>query len=491
MVNMRQTSLPIFIEEEAESANIEFKTTLDGKLPKDIWHTISAFANTDGGKIVFGVTPDGERINLSAQAIDSLQRDIVSLCSQGFSSTITPDVQYNGGLLIVFIPPSPAQLRPVYMKTKGAGSGTYVREGSSNRIANDEMVRRFSVAARGGAETLHFDDISYISCFDMSLVDDYIGLVNRRKSNMYQSFTAEEILLKLRAVNKDLHPTLFGLLAFGKAAAPQEIIAPTVNVVITQYPGITKVNEDNFQETYIDNREFYGNVKAQFDDAFSFMKSKLPVRGTIDSNGKRRDYLVIPEVALRESLANALAHRDYSTYSSPIQIDIFSDRIEFINPGISLVPIAQLDEAPSATRNPLLMNYLKDYGITDQKARGIRTIKLSLKDAGLLAPSFENVGQSFKATLFASAFISSEDKVWLQQFTALKLNERQLNALAHVKNNPEGISNSEYRDYNSMNNVRDDKKANKELRLLVEKGVLVKTGENRARRYVLSNVYNN
>lgn len=487
--SMQQTSLPIFIEEEAETNSVEFKTSADGKLPKDIWHTVSAFANSSGGKIIFGITPEGTRVNLSKTSVDSLQQDIVSLCSQGFSSTITPDIRYSEGVLVVFIPPSPAQLRPVYMKSKGAGSGTYVREGSSNRIANDEMIRRFSVAARGGAETLDFEEISFADCLAMELVNEYIDLINQKKTNMYQNFTAEEVLIKLRAITKTLHPTLFGLLAFGKAATPQEIISPTVSITTTQYPGLTKVNEEDFSETYVDNREFYGNAKRQFEDAFTFMKSKLPVRGTIDSNGKRRDYFVIPEVALREALANALAHRDYSTYSSSIQIDIFSDRIEIINPGVSLVPIEQLDHAPSATRNPLLMNYLKDYGITDQKARGIRTIKVSLKAAGLLAPTFENVGQSFKATLFASAFISPEDKAWLQKFTSFELNERQLNALTHAKNNPEGINNGEYRDYNSMNNVRDDKKANKELRQLVEKGILIISGENKARRYVLHSDY--
>lgn len=486
---MKQTTLPILIEKEAETSALEFKTSAGGKLPKDIWHTISAYANTNGGKIVFGITPEGTPINLSRTEIDQLQQEVSSLCSQAFSSTITPDIQYNEGILVIFIPPSPAQLRPVYKKSKGAGSGTYVREGSSNRQANDEMIRRFSIAARGGAETIEFDNVNYKDLFDDLFIIEYITLLNAKKSNMYQSFKNEEVLFKLRATNKLNNPTLFGLLAFGKDSAPQEVIAPTVKIVVTQYPGLSKVNEDDVFETYIDNREFYGNAKTQFDKAFTFLKSKLPVRGTIDSGGVRRDYFVIPDVAIREALANALAHRDYSTYSSPIQVDIFSDRIEIINPGRSLVPIEQLDKAPSATRNPLLMNYLKDYGITDQKARGIRTIKLSLKKAGLQAPDFANIDQSFKATLFASAFISQDDKNWLRQFGAFKLNERQQNALAHVKNNNDGISNSEYRDINSMNNVRDDKKANQELRQLVEKKILVTSGENRARRYVLNSSY--
>lgn len=486
---MQQTRMPIFINDEAESSGIEFKTCSGGRLPADAWKTISAFANGEGGNLVCGVDPTGKSLGLSRNDIDKLQNDLLSLCDGAFSTPITPEIQYNNGILVVFIPPTPAQLRPVYAKRQGQARGTYVREGSSNRVANAEMLQRFSIAARGGAETLEYPNLYYKDCFSDVAVNEYIELLNKRKNNMYQRFSGEEVLLKLRAITRNFGPTLFGLLAFGSDASPQEIIAPTVNITVTQYPGLTKVNETDLAETYIDNREFFGNAKTLFDDAFVFLKSKLPIKGSIDSSGKRRDYFVIPEVAIRESLANAIAHRDYATYSSPIQIDIFADRIEIINPGTSLVPIEQLDEAPSTARNPLLMSYLKDYGITDQKARGIRTIKVSLREAGLQAPSFENIGQSFKVTLFASAFISHDDKRWLQQFALLKLNERQLNALAHVRNNGEGISNGEYRDINSMHNVRDDKKANKELRQLVEKDILYILGENKARRYVLKEVY--
>ena len=113
----------------------------------------------------------------------------------------------------------------------------------------------------------------------------------------------------------------------------------------------------------------------------------------------------------------------------------------------------------------------------------------SLKQAGLLEPTFENTGSSFKVILSASAFISYEDKLWLARFSEFKINERQLNGLTHIKNSSNGISNSEYRDINSMVNVRDDKKANKELRSLVEKNILVIVGENRARRYIINKVY--
>ncbi len=483
---MAQQELPIFVQELPEGPNVEFKSGSEGRLPKDIWKTISAFSNTEGGKIVFGITNDGSDLNLSKTNIDKLQLDIVSLCQNSFNTVITPEVVNKDGTLIINILPVAAPLRPVFSKKQGRDKGTYIRIGSSNHIANDEALKRFSIAAKGGAEIAVYEGFHYKTYFDDSAVASFVKSMNSTRGNIYQDFTTEEVLIKQKAINNNGDVTLFGLMAFSKLESLQEIVSPTLNIAVTQYPGLSKVNEDDVHETYIDNREFNGNAVVLFEKSFDFIKSKLPVSGTVEPSGKRRDYLVIPEIALREALANAIAHRDYGSHSSRIQIDIFSDRIEIINPGTSLVPLEQLDKAPSATRNPLIMNFLKELGITEQKARGIRTIKISLKKAGLLEPGFENINDSFKITLSSSAFISSEDKVWLARFSAYNLNERQQTALAHIRNNPAGINNSEYRSINSMVNVRDDKKANKELRQLVEKGLLTAVGDNKVRRYVMN-----
>lgn len=99
--------------------------------------------------------------------------------------------------------------------------------------------------------------------------------------------------------------------------ALKEVVAPTMNIAVTQYPDIDKVVGDA-SLTYTDSREFDGCVIDQFESAFSFIKSKLPVRGMIGPDGKRQDYLVIPEIAIREALANAIVHRDYSNADIPI-----------------------------------------------------------------------------------------------------------------------------------------------------------------------------
>jgi ATP-dependent DNA helicase RecG len=487
MTQKEQSSL--FPHLDPEDSRLELKSCKNGALPDDIWKVISAFANTEGGRLILGVNPDNKPVGLTSHEIDLLERNILAACQNTFNYPILPDIQVLGSVVVASIPPAPAAVRPVYSSKRGITIGAYVRVGASNVIVSDEMRNQFAVAARGGAELIEYTDRLYTDCLDNSLIEQYIELINARRNNVYKNLSPREVLIKLKAITQSDTVTLFGLLAFGKDENLQEVSAPTTNIAVTHYPSDTKVLENDPLRTHLDNREFNGNVIDQFIQAFAFVKSKLPISGSVDPNGQRRDYLVIPEVALREALANEIAHRDYSTHSSRIQIDIYSDRLEIINPGTSLVPIEDLESAPSVSRNPLVMSFLKDYGYTEQRARGIRTIRQSLRSAGLLEPEFSNIGTSFKAVLYSSAFISRSDQAWLTQFQRLQLNERQLTGLTHLKNAAAGLNNSEYCAINNMSNVGDDRRARNDLTKLVNYGLVRISGQNKSRRYYISEAF--
>lgn len=175
--------------------------------------------------------------------------------------------------------------------------------------------------------------------------------------------------------------------------------------------------------------------------------------------------------------------------SGRIQVDIYTDRIEFTNPGRSLIPLKDLEAAHPQTRNPLLMSYLRDLKITEHRGRGIATIKNSLKAAGLAEPKFTHRHNWFVATIYSSAFIGNADQLWLQKFNSLELKESQLNALVYAKHNPKGINNSEYREINNMGSVGDDIRAKKDLVKLVKLGIFEKTGTRRYTRYYIRKGY--
>jgi ATP-dependent DNA helicase RecG len=484
---MLMAQLSMFSENTPEQGEIEYKTASKGRLPSDIWEAVTAFSNAEGGKVVFGVKPDGTIEPMGAQEIDLLQRNILSDLS-AYSYKINPSITVYESTVSVYIPPAPAAVRPVYSLKRGLPKGAKVRVGSANVQVDEEWMRRFAIAAQGGAEQMTFNG-NYREILDLDAVQDYITRLNTRRGGVYANYFFDEVIRKLSIVDANGKVTMFGLLAFSRDAYLQDIVSPTLTVVITQYSGSGKVTGPK-NEAYLDNREFYGPVKKQYEEALTFLLSKIPIKGVLEEkSGMRIDQYIIPYNAVREALANTLAHRDYSVHSSRIQVDVYADRIEFINPGRSLVPIPDLETAPSMSRNPLLMNYLREIGATEQLARGIRTIKYELREAGLQEPMFANINSSFVATIYHSAFILQDDRDWLNRFSGYRLNERQRAGLAALKKSKEGMSNSEYRKANGMNKMGDDKLANKELKRMVDKGILHKSGENRATRYYIVDAF--
>ena len=382
----------------------------------------------------------------------------------------------------------PATMRPIYSEKRGLPRGAYVRIGTTNVSIDDEWLRRFGRAAQGGAELTEFP-VPYTEYFSDEAIQTYLAAVYKKRGSVYKGFSQDVVLQKLRAITQNNTITLFGLLAFSTAYGLQEQTAPTVNIAVTHYAGLTKVNPTDIAEVSLDDKEFNGNVVHQFEQAFAMILSKLPVRSRIEEGGKRQSYLAIPEKAVREALANALVHnRGYSTYRSRVQVDIYSDRIEIANPGRSLVPPENLEEAHPQTRNPLLMSYLRDLEITEHRGRGIKTIINSLKEAGLAAPTFTHKHDWFVVTLHGSAFIKEKDQDWLKEFQDKGLNERQLRALVHMRHIPNGISNVEYREMNGMSGVGDDRRVRWELSRMVNLGILQKTGGRRNRRYQLKGI---
>lgn len=85
------------VDKQLETERIENKTVSLGKLPQDLWKSISAFSNADGGNIELGVMPDGTRIGIKPQFHDNLQRDVISLCYTGFNHKLYPEILVQPG----------------------------------------------------------------------------------------------------------------------------------------------------------------------------------------------------------------------------------------------------------------------------------------------------------------------------------------------------------------------------------------------------------
>jgi ATP-dependent DNA helicase RecG len=147
-------------------------------------------------------------------------------------------------------------------------------------------------------------------------------------------------------------------------------------------------------ERFLDNARIEGNISDMLTEAIDFVNRNTRRKTIVDpQTGKRMDRPEYPTIAIREAVLNALVHRDYSlqTEGMPIQLQVYSDRVEIQNPGgiYGRIRIDQLGKVQPDTRNPVLASALETMGITENRYSGIPTIRRTMREYGLEVPEFK------------------------------------------------------------------------------------------------------
>jgi ATP-dependent DNA helicase RecG len=128
-------------------------------------------------------------------------------------------------------------------------------------------------------------------------------------------------------------------------------------------------------------------------EAYDFVLANLKHYTIIGEDGRRADRFEYPEIAIRESLLNAVLHRDYSRYSDsiPVSVEIYDNRLEIKNPGGILgdVDPEKLGKVTPETRNPALVAAMECLGESENRFSGIPTIRKALEDFSLPRPVFK------------------------------------------------------------------------------------------------------
>jgi len=152
----------------------------------------------------------------------------------------------------------------------------------------------------------------------------------------------------------------------------------------------------------------------------------------------RRDIPEYPQEAVREAIVNAVAHRDYSYFvrGSYIQIWLFADRLEIQSPGglYGNVTLETLEEENS-TRNRLLMRFMEDLHLVENRGSGIHKMIAVMRDINLEPPQFQDKRSSFWVTLRNHTLMGPDAIAWVNQFSNQELNDHQRLALIYLKYN--------------------------------------------------------
>lgn len=125
----------------------------------------------------------------------------------------------------------------------------------------------------------------------------------------------------------------------------------------------------------LDKKEISGRIPQIIEDTMRFLKIYVKEEHRIKGL-EPEAYPEIPDVALREAIVNAVAHRDY-TISAPIRVFVFNDRIEFHTPG-KLPNTVTIDSmkvgGAHVLRNPTIYNLLLKMGLVTDIGSGVKRI---------------------------------------------------------------------------------------------------------------------
>lgn len=390
-----------FLQQD-EGKCLEFKQDISS-LSK-ILNTVVAFANTAGGHIVIGIADKTKQV-MGIEQAHLVEERLSTAISDAIHPQIVPNIEILNwkGYNLVIAEVYPGSNKPYFIRAKGEQSSTYVRVGSTNRLADSFMIESLR---RTHLPTMFDEDIILTSTpddLDEALVSD--AFAPHKKITVKDLITLG--ILGLDNRNKK-YLTYGGTILFGKN--PQHFL-PDAWIHAGCFQGHNKVNILDTQKIIV---PFY---KA-LDESMSFLRKHLNVSLVID-NVRHREEWSVPQIALREAIINTIVHCDYSLSGSPLSISIFDNRIEIENPGI--LPFGMTFEhfhmGISKIRNRVLARVFQELKIIERWGSGIQRIKDSCRKAGLLEPTFEEVGYHFRVTLYRTKsydalLTSAEQKIY-------------------------------------------------------------------------------
>lgn len=474
-----------------ENERIEAKRAQD--VGKSTLETICAFANEPhlgGGWLLLGVGREEQALfpGYEVEGIpnpDKVSADLASQCATTFNSPlrlyISTEVLNGKPVLVVFVPEAAPQDKPVYFKSVGLPKGAFRRIGSTDqRCTEDDLEALFQARQRESFDIGLVADAGLEDLDDKAIADYRQARAEANPDAEELHWSDSELLQGLNAIRRDAagnwKPTVAGLLLFGKAIALRRSF-PMTRVDYIRVPGREWVTHPDRR---FDTVELRAPLFSLLRRTQAAILDDLPKAfGLEEGELQRSDKPIIPLRALREALVNAVMHRSYRIHA-PVQVIRYANRLEIRNPGFSLKSPDHLGEPGSMPRNPAIAAVLHETRFAETKGSGIRAIRESMEEAGLVPPLFESdrSQDQFTALFFFHHFLGDADIRWLAQFKELQLSDEETRALV-VAREAGAIDNATYRTLNKVDTLN----ASAALRRLRDAGLFSQQGRGSATWY--------
>jgi predicted HTH transcriptional regulator len=158
-------------------------------------------------------------------------------------------------------------------------------------------------------------------------------------------------------------------------------------------------------------REAPGNkgYAVGFEGAIEYINNLLPVSEHI-GQALRQEVRMYPDLAIRELVANALIHQDFTLTGTGPMVELFDDRIEISNPGRPLVDTLRMMDEPPRSRNESLASLMRRMNICEERGSGIDKVIFQVELFQLPAPAFILKDHAMVVTLFAHRLLKDMNK---------------------------------------------------------------------------------
>jgi predicted HTH transcriptional regulator len=359
----------------SERQRLEFKEAKQQFDNNKLYAYCVAIANEGGGHLVLGVSDRPPRIVVGTQAFN----DPVAMAAKlfqavGFRVDIEEVAHPDGRVLVFHIPSRP---RGTAYHLNGA---YLMRSGEALVPMSEDQLRR--IFAEGGPDWLEEHSrtgLSAQSIIDLLDTQAFFELFKRPYPSNREGVI--DRLQRERLID-DLEPGYairrIGALLFAKSLEQfPDLVRKAPRVVV--YSGPSKL------KTKLDQAGSMGYAVG-FRGLIEFVMSQLPQNEVVE-NALRREVKLVPEIAVRELVANALIHQDLSIGGASMMVEIYSNRVEISNPGEPVVPAERFIDGYQS-RNERLADMMRRIGICEEKGSGVDRVVSTAEQFQLPAPDF-------------------------------------------------------------------------------------------------------
>jgi len=379
-----------------EGNEIEFKSA-KSEVPRSAYETVSAFANTSGGWIVFGVQEnEGLFIPVGVDNPDRIQNDFLSSLRADNKvnhdiNTTVQMVDIEGKILMSFyIPEASRQNKPVYLN--GDIRRTFIRRGGSDQRCRMNEIERFlrdSTQDRWDGQVF---DFPINEALDAKSVKWYRNHFYQANPGHNEEISDEEFLYQwgyLQRHGKYYVATRAAIVLFGSAAAVHHML-PRPILDIQWIP--SKLNDTLPEVRWLDRVVYEENLMTTWQLLVAKYRQHEPAPfGKIDPHTLMRDDTPPGYRVFREAAVNLLIHQDYADHSRKAVIKFYRDVIQFWNPGdVFGSDVYLFEPGEKEVRNPRIAAAFRRLSLCEQAGTGLRMMQNQWKSLGHPQPRYIN-----------------------------------------------------------------------------------------------------